>query len=373
MKARANNTRKIFSSKGERTSSNLAVVAIPAQESDPFRQLISDWLDACRASGLSTRTLNDYHDKIFKYWWWRTYHSRYTDTAGPHPETVTRKEARDYSNYLRSDLGMRWGEPVRPGKTKLSPASISSYGRVVKVFFAWLAAEEIIEEDPFAGKGVTFTTRHKEAKAVQVIGGEDMEKLFAYLMNTSRLLYYNGPRNLAIIALLADTGIRRGELLGMKVSDFDLENNRCVVSGKTGERWVHFSEACRVAIRSYFTRRKEWNQSVYPEMWLTDESQPLSYHGFSIMITRLRRATGINFHAHSLRHTFATTLASQGIDLFALKALLGHSSITTTQIYVNQNTDTLAKAYAPHSPLKNLEKVDKALKATGRGRPRRER
>jgi site-specific recombinase XerD len=372
MKVRANNTQKIFSSKGERTVSNLALVADPTQESDPFRQFISEWLDAGRADGLSPRTLEDYHDKIYKYWWWRTHDARYADMGGQHPQSVTRKEARDYAIYLRNSQKVRWGELVRPGKETLSPASVASYGRVVKVFFAWLITEGYIDDDPFAGKGVSFNTKHKEARVVKVVDAGDLEKIFNYLMNSNRLQYYNGPRNLAIIALLTDSGIRRGELLGLKVDDFDLENNRCIVNGKTGERWVHFSEACRVAIKGYFNMREIWHQGIYPEMWLTDESQPLGYHGFSVMITRLRNATSVNFHAHSLRHTFATTLASQGIDLFALKALLGHASISTTQIYVNQNTETLARAYAPHSPLKNMERIDKALRST-RGRPRRNR
>jgi hypothetical protein len=74
MKARANNTQKIFSSKGERTVSNLALVADPAQESDPFRQFISEWLDAGRADGLSQRTL-------------RITTTRYINTGGGAPTT----------------------------------------------------------------------------------------------------------------------------------------------------------------------------------------------------------------------------------------------------------------------------------------------
>jgi site-specific recombinase XerD len=190
---------------------------------------------------------------------------------------------------LRNSQKVRWGELTRPGKETLSPASVASYGRVVKVFFAWLITEGYIDDDPFAGKGVSFNTKHKEARVVKVVDAGDLEKIFNYLMNSNRLQYYNGPRNLAIIALLTDSGIRRGELLGLKVDDFDLENNRCMVSGKTGERWVHFSEACRVAIKGYFNMREIWHQGIYPEMWLTDESHPLGYHGFSVMITRLSK------------------------------------------------------------------------------------
>jgi integrase len=175
------------------------------------------------------RTLEDYHDKIYKYWWWRTHDARYADTGGQHPQSVTRKEARDYAIYLRNSQKVRWGELTRPGKETLSPASVASYGRVVKVFFAWLITEGYIDDDPFAGKGVSFNTKHKEARVVKVVDAGDLEKIFNYLMNSNRLQYYNGPRNLAIIALLTDSGIRRGELLGLKVDDFDLENNRCMV------------------------------------------------------------------------------------------------------------------------------------------------
>jgi site-specific recombinase XerD len=341
-----------------------------APEPDPFRQLIFDWLDSGRADGLSARTLQDYQDKAFKFWWWRTDHSRYAEKVGIHPHFVTRKEAKEYAIYLREPLAVRWGERIRPGKESLSPASIASYGRVVKVLFSWLQLEGEIEDNPF--KSVNFAVKGKESKTIKVLTGAELEKIFAYMLKSYRLNSYNGKRDLAIIALLADSGIRRGELLSMKVTDLDLENNRCLVRGKTGERWAHFSEACRETLKGYTDLRESIGDNGYSDLWLTEDCTPLMYGGFSIMITRLRNNTGVNFHAHSLRHTFATTLASQGIDLFALKALLGHASISTTQIYVNQNTETLARAYAPHSPLKNMEKIDKQLRNRP-GRPRRER
>lgn len=346
---------------------SLAVVAVqPAPEPDPFRRLIFDWLDYCRASDLSPRTIHDYQDKVFKFWWWWSYHTHYSEKLGPGPEFVTKREAREYALYLRTPLGFRWGEQVRPGREELSDASVKSYWRTIRVFFSWLLSEKEIEDDPFSRDKIRISTGRREDKTVKVVEASELARLFQYMTQPDRLETYSGKRDLAMLALLVDSGIRRGELLSMRRDDLDLQRLRCYVRGKSGPREVLFSAECREAVYGYLKERERQGQAEIGELWLTDESKPLGENGFGIMITRLSKHSGVKFHAHMLRHSFASAMAGMGMDAFQLRDLLGHSSIATTQIYVHRNPAILAAAYAPRSPLKNLGVLKR-----GPGRPRK--
>jgi site-specific recombinase XerD len=353
-----------------RTWGNLALIAPTTgqshEETDPFRGLIRDWIDWGRSDGLSEKTLEDYSSKLYKFWWWWHDHTHYSERMGPHPEAVTTREAREFATYLRENLTIRWGEPVGKNKQKLSAATIASYGRTVKVFFAWCEREGFIEQTPF-NKSVKFTSRHKQDRTIKRVELEDQEKLFNTLSEPDRLALYVGVRDLAMISLLLDSGIRRGELLGLHLGDLELPRRRCKVNGKSGPRYAFFGDKCRRALADYLQRfRTAQDNSPDSPLWLAEDAVPLTEGGFGMMIRRLSKKSGVSFHPHRLRHTFASKLADDGVNVFNLKEMLGHKSITTTMIYVQGNPETLAKAHRPNSPLDNLKYT--AGKRT-RGRP----
>jgi site-specific recombinase XerD len=150
-------SQKLESQKGDTPSPYIAKLdlttsANSASESCPFRQLINEWLGDCRADGLAKKTLADYRDKVFKFWWW--WDKFYASERGAHPKNITTKDARAFAAYLREPVTGRWGI-TNPTNNKfkqsqnLSPASISGYGRAVKIFFNWLEREEYISQTPF--------------------------------------------------------------------------------------------------------------------------------------------------------------------------------------------------------------------------------
>ena len=253
-------------------------------EKCPFRTLIEEWLDYGRADDLASKTIADYRDKVYKFWWWWHDHTQYALKLGAHPKNVMVKEAREYAVYLREPQEMRWGIEAKVKKPKLAAASVSSYGRAVKVFFNWLEAENYIETNPF-GKKVKFTNRHKQDQTIKRVQESDLTLLFTFLTAPARVATYMGCRDLAIICFLLDSGIRLGELLSLTLADIDLEHNRCRVEGKTGVRQAVFSEGCRAALCNYLQHArhplpiKDPNTPADSRVWLTVDGQPLSFYG----------------------------------------------------------------------------------------------
>ena len=339
------------------------------QETDPFRALIRYWLDYCRSDGLSERSIADYQSKAFKFWWFWNEYTDFGKTLGNHPKFVTTSEARQFASYLRGKCSTRWGVKIRPGKEYLAPATIASFGRTVKIFFNWLEMMGHIPHTPF-NRTVKFYNRQKTDKVIKVVATEDLTKILKALTQPERLATFTGKRDLAMFELLLDSGIRLGEMLNLKRADIDLKNYRCVVSGKTGKRYAMFSDSCRNAILGYLDKLS--NLQPDAPLFQTVDGNQMTESGFHSLVRRVKELSGVKFHAHKLRHTFATLMAAQGTNVFDLKELLGHSSITTTEIYVKGNADRLGEVHRAKSPLTILqgrEDTPSEIKKKRRGRP----
>lgn len=353
--------------------SNLAVVPQVPIDKDVLRDFIFEWLDANRAAGRSPRTIQDYQEKIFKFWWWWNDFTGYGKSLGGHPRLITRKELRQFAAYLREPQAFRWGVTGNSNnkrRDKLSPASIGAYGRVVKIFFNWLETEEYIDKTPF-NKSIQFQPAHREQdREIKKIERADLKRVFDYLIEQRES--YHGNRNLAMLTFLLDTGVRRGELLAIRFpDDLDLDKNRCHVTGKTGPRKVAFGESTRTVLKDYLRVRNLQNP-VSNLLWLCEDDQPLSYQSMNNVFRRIKRDTGVAVHAHMFRHTFGSKMAENGMNSFSLKELMGHASINTTQIYVDQGIDSIQAEYNSISPLASFPEINQPLKRR-RGRPRQER
>lgn len=326
-------------------------------------QLFQDWLTFCHTEDLEPVTLRGYHFNVDKFlWWWHA--SGNAERLGAHPRNLTVKEAREYASYLKTPTENRWG--VAGSKSKLSPATVGNYARPLKVFFNWLEQEGHIEKSPF-DRQVKFGTR-KGDKTIKHVGTEDLAILFTYLTEPQRLKTYKGCRDLAMIMLLLDSGIRFGELMSIQVAALDLLNFKVKISGKTGTRYALFSEDTKNTLADYLKLRLAQGEKKGP-LWFSEDGGPLGHYGAITSIRRVAERSGAKFTPHAMRHTFAL-LMSRRVSTFELKELLGHSSITTTQIYVQQNIDILGDRYRPHSPLSVLKEQLPGLQNRRRGRPK---
>ncbi len=167
-----------------------------------------------------------------------------------------------------------------------------------------------------------------------------------------------GLRDRAILELLYSSGIRLRELVGLTESALDLDSGLVRVLGKGGkERIVPIGKHARDAMRRYLAQRPELMDSGAKgedrhRVFLSRTGSPLSPSGVQHRVVRyLSEATGRRrLTPHTLRHSFATHLLDAGADLNAVKEMLGHASLSTTQVYTHVSVERLKKAYKQAHP-----------------------
>jgi integrase/recombinase XerC len=167
-----------------------------------------------------------------------------------------------------------------------------------------------------------------------------------------------GRRDAAILELFYSTGIRLSELIGLTLSDLDFRNDTIRVMGKgRKQRIVPMGRHAKAAVKSYLSARVEAipvtrDPEAERRVFITARGLPLNPKGVNLIVRRyLSMISEIEKKSpHVLRHTFATHLLNRGADLNAVKELLGHSSLSTTQVYTHVSVERLKKVYAQAHP-----------------------
>jgi len=157
-------------------------------------------------------------------------------------------------------------------------------------------------------------------------------------------------RNKAMLELMYSSGLRVSELVDLKLKDIDLDNGYVKCFGKGNkERIVPVGELAVEYLKKYiYEYRDSMKKGYYTEnIFLNNHGKRISRQGFFLIIKDIAKQKNIdkNITPHMLRHSFATHLLNNGADLRTIQEMLGHSSITTTQIYTNVSTDILKENY----------------------------
>jgi integrase/recombinase XerD len=164
------------------------------------------------------------------------------------------------------------------------------------------------------------------------------------LKGDSELQTSNKLRNKVILALLYSSGLRVSELVSLKIDDVDLDDRTLRIRGKgEKDRIVLFDEETRFLIENYLNVR--FHQGDY--MFLNRFGSPITPRYIQMMIKKYASIAGIKKKVtpHILRHSFATHLLKNGVDIRAIQQLLGHSNLSTTQIYTSVDMQTLRNVY----------------------------
>jgi integrase/recombinase XerD len=244
----------------------------------------------------------------------------------------------------RDDILLFLSAMLKEGK---KPRSISRALVSVRVFFRYLVSEGIIKKNP-AG----FVEGMKVEKGLpKIMSYSDIMKI----INAIKSDEATGLRDLAMIELLYATGIRVSELVNLKLGDVDLEVGYLRVLGKgTKERIVPVGEFARKRVREYLnlSRPRLLGKRISEYLFITRLGKKFTRQGFWLMIKNYARISGVkvNVTPHVFRHSFATHLLEKGADLRTLQTMLGHSDISTTQVYTHVSAEQLKKVYKRSHP-----------------------
>ena len=236
-----------------------------------------------------------------------------------------------------------------------SNSTISRILSALRHFYSYLVLDGKIDSNIFK----SIRNPKRERKLPNFLQPDELEAIFDSIDLDTDL----GIRNRFIVELLYATGIRVSELTSLKVNDFDKPNKEIKVYGKGGkERIVYFGDYALKYLNKYINEARPnlLNGKRSDTLLVNNNGGDLTSRGVELIINKVVNEAALKHHIspHVLRHTFATDMLNEGADLKSVQELLGHSSLSTTQIYTHVTNDRLRSVYLKSFPRQG-KKVDK--------------
>lgn len=277
--------------------------ALGPKQAEPGQDLLALFLTAKEVEGCSPKTIAYYEATL-----------RHMNTALAKP--YTQVESDDLRRYLND-------YEVNRGSSKVT---IDNIRRIMSSFFSWLEDEDYIVKSP-----VRRIRRVKTAQVTkEVLSDEELEVLRDAC---------ESKRDLAIVDLLASTGMRIGELVRLDRKDVNLHERECLVMGKGNkQRPVYFDARAKLHLTEYLSSRADKSPALF--VALDSSARRITVGSIELRLRDLGRSAGINrVHPHKFRRTLATHAIDKGMPIEQVQKLLGHAKIDTTMHYamVNQN------------------------------------
>ena len=276
--------------------------------------------------GLSKNTIQSYESDIYQLYQWNLSKNKKRMTE------IKKSDTSQYISYLFSQ--------------NLKSSSVNRKISSLKTFFNFLLKKKLVKANPFAEqimpkKPISLPKSISEDDVVKLLGAPKVDTVI-------------GLRDRAMLELLYASGVRISELVNIKYSDLDLERNIMKVFGKgSKERLVPFGEDASQWISAYIDQRKKNKElASIKYIFLNNRGSKISRHAFWHRLKEYCLEIGLknDISPHTLRHAFATHLLNRGADLRSVQVLLGHSDLSTTQIYTHIAKQRLSELVKKHHP-----------------------
>ncbi|MDR1725812.1 MAG: tyrosine recombinase [Bacteroidales bacterium] len=270
------------------------------------------------------------------------------------PYTTKHEHISQFINYINGTSNVTNNILKQKQNRKIKPSTQNRIIASLRAFFKFLLLENETESDP-----TDFIERAKlPEKLPEVLSNDEVNRL----LNACDKSTYHGFRNYVIIEVLYSTGIRISELLNLKISDVFFKEEFIRVIGKGNkERLVPMGKIALKQLKIYIEKWR--NQiAIAPKnemiIFLTHKGKKISRQFIFSVLKDIASKAGItkNVYPHILRHSFATELVSRGANIMAVKDMMGHSSVRSTEIYTNFDTATIRETLMLYHPLYNKKK-----------------
>ena len=279
------------------------------RDEDDGNQLLDSFITAKRIEGCSEKTLKYYRTTI----------ENMIEAVGKSVRHIQTEDLRTYlTNYQQ--------------KNSPSRVTIDNIRRILSSFFSWLEDEDYIIKSPVRRiHKVKTATNVKETYT-----DEDLEKMRDNCVEL---------RDLAIIDMLASTGMRIGEMVLLNKADIDFDERECVVFGKGDkERVVYFDARTKIHLRNYINSRTDENPALF--VTLRSPFERIKIGGIETRLRKMGKELEIEkVHPHKFRRTLATMAIDKGMPIEQLQQLLGHKRIDTTLQYAMVKQSNVKQAH----------------------------
>ncbi len=278
--------------------------------------------------GRSDKTVRNYH----------FYLKRFADWAkNPNPAEITSEMVRKYRLHLNRSVSGREEAQLKKNTQNYHLIALRSFLKYLAKRDVKSMAAEKIELAKQGSRHVSFL---------------EADELKRFLLAPEKDPTIVGSRDKAVLELLFSTGLRVSEIANLRIDGINLKLDEFTVLGKGSKhRVVFMSAAARAAIKAYLERRRDVSPYLFVRhdraRKFTPGAHPLTPRSIQRIVDRYAREAGITKQVspHTLRHTYATDLLRNGADIRSVQSLLGHESITTTQVYTHITDKELKRVY----------------------------
>ena len=249
------------------------------------------------------------------------------------PVSFTKEDAALYAEYLQDEFSER---------------SVLRKLTALRTFYSYMMKRGTVSSDPF----MDISMRQKSRRLPSVLTEDEVKELLGVERKN-----FQDERDHMLFLFIYNTGCRISEAVAVDIDDIEYGKRRILIRGKGGkERFVFFSKSTAAEIKEYLEKRNEYLMSLGIEgekaLLIGDKGGRLPFSSAHIIFDKYRALLGWQkeFTPHTLRHSFATHLMDRGADIRLVQELLGHESISTTQIYTHVSRGRLKKVYEDTHP-----------------------
>ena len=272
----------------------------------------------------SENTINNYKKDLKEY-------EKYLKEKNVNIKNTNYKLVRNYLTYMFDK--------------NYSKKTISRNISTLRSFYKYLLEEKIIKSNPM----ILISNPKLDKKLPNFLYYDELE----ILLNIPNKETVLGLRDSLILELLYSTGIRVSELINIKIENIDFDDKRILILGKGNkERYVLYGDTLKELLKMYLNNSRPALNKNSEYLILNKNGTKITDRGIRLIISKILKKGELDYHVspHTLRHTFATHMLENGADLKSVQELLGHSSISTTQIYTHITNERLRTVYLNTHP-----------------------